>query len=148
MGGAEGIGVGCLRPCPTELPNIQYTIHSIQYTVYSAQCAVHSIQYTVSDSTVKSVRHCTSSADQVAAEKFVRGDRNLQVLVNGYIRVRPGISERHLRNLLCEHFAPLGLSMILRDLTDFAQTPVDPPERAPLRAIGPERACRVLECST
>ena len=102
-GGREGIGVGCLRPCPTELPNIQYTVHSIQYTVYSAQCAVHSIQYTVSDSTVKSVRHCTSSADQVAAEKFVRGDRNLQVLVNGYIRVRPGISERHLRNLLCEH---------------------------------------------
>ena len=37
-------GGGCLRPCPTELPNIQYTVHSIQYTVYSGQYTVYNIQ--------------------------------------------------------------------------------------------------------
>ena len=82
-GGRAGFGVGCLRPCPTKLPNIEYAVHSLQYTVYSAQCAVHSIQYTVSDSTVKNVRHCTSSADQVAADVFVRGDENFERLVVG-----------------------------------------------------------------
>ena len=44
-GGEEGESRGgCLRPCPTELPNIQYTVHSIQYTVYSGQYTVYSIQ--------------------------------------------------------------------------------------------------------